>query len=99
MITHNPTQRHAIGLIHLYLFPSVHVPVTNLSPIRQRRNTGIVYAMYRPMTEIDVTARNATGVPRWLGKYAGIVIARAHMQTNSTDQVGVRFLPSRRQRR
>src|SRR5579859_3157596 len=99
MTTQIATHTNAIGFTHLYFCPSVHGPFAKLSPIRQRRNTGIVYAMYRPITEIDVTARNATGVPRWLGKYAGIVIARAHMQTNSTDQVGVRFLPSRRQRR
>ena len=54
--------------------------------------------MYRPITEIEVTARNATGVPRWLGKYAGIVMMRANTQTKSTAQVGVRFLPSRRHR-
>ena len=42
MITHSATQTIAIRLIHLYLRPSVHGPGSNLSPIRQRRNTGIV---------------------------------------------------------
>ena len=37
MITHSATQTTAIGLIHLYLLPSVHGPGSNLSPIRQRR--------------------------------------------------------------
>src|SRR5579884_3502267 len=54
--------------------------------------------MYSPITEIEVTARKATGLPRWLGKYAGIVMIRANTTTNSTDHVGVRFLPSRRHR-
>src|ERR1700753_385168 len=53
--------------------------------------------MYSPITEIDVTARNATGVPLEFGKYAGIVMISANTITNSTAQVGVRFLPSRRQ--
>src|ERR1700727_2218605 len=50
--------------------------------------------MYSPITEIDVTARNATGVPRWWGKYAGKVTISANSTTTSTAQVGVRFLPS-----
>src|SRR5947209_19438994 len=50
------------------------------------------------MTEMDVTARKATGVPRWFGKYAGKVISAANITTNRTDQVGVLFFPSRRQR-
>src|ERR1035438_5185383 len=54
--------------------------------------------MYRPITEIEVTARNATGVPSEFGKYAGIVMISANTQTNSTAQVGVRFLPSLRHR-
>src|ERR1700726_2120595 len=54
--------------------------------------------MYRPITEIEVTARNATGVPRWFGKYAGNVMIAANTTTNATDHVGVRFLPRRRQR-
>src|ERR1035438_2562449 len=54
--------------------------------------------MYRPMTEIEVTARNATGVPRWLGKYAGIVMMRANTHTKNTAHVGVRFAPSLRHR-
>src|ERR1700690_1421130 len=54
--------------------------------------------MYSPITEIEVTARNATGAPRWFGKYAGIVIPSANTTTNSTDQVGVRLCPSRRHR-
>src|ERR1700683_5434643 len=54
--------------------------------------------MYRPITEIDVTARNATGVPSLFGKYAGIVTIIAIMHTNSTAHVGVRFLPRRRHR-
>src|SRR5437879_2584425 len=98
MITHSPTHRNAAGFTHLYLAPSVHGPGSNLSRMRQRRNTGIVYAMYRPITEIEVTARNATGVPRWLGKYAGNVISAANRTTNSTDHVGVLFLPKRRHR-
>src|ERR1700745_651318 len=54
--------------------------------------------MYSPITAIEVTARNATGLPRWFGKYAGIVMISAKTTTNSTDHVGVRLLPSRRQR-
>src|ERR1700739_4695282 len=54
--------------------------------------------MYRPITEIDVTARNATGLPLELGKYAGKVMTAASTTTNSTDHVGVRFWPSRRHR-
>src|ERR1035438_725549 len=54
--------------------------------------------MYRPMTEIEVTARNATGVPRWLGKYAGTVMIRANRHTKNTAHVGVRFWPSLRHR-
>src|SRR5258708_5277628 len=54
--------------------------------------------MYSPITEIDVTARNATGVPFEFGKYAGNVTTSANRQTNSTDHVGVRFLPRRRHR-
>src|SRR5271154_4936834 len=54
--------------------------------------------MYSPITEIDVTARNATGLPRWFGKYAGIVMTSANTTTNSTDHVGVRLFPSRRHR-
>ena len=41
MITHRATQTMAIRLTHLYFAPSVHGPASNLSPIRQRRNTGI----------------------------------------------------------
>ena len=37
-------------------------------------------------------------MPRWFGKYAGIVITSANTHTNSTDQVGVLFFPSRRHR-
>src|ERR1700756_1472765 len=98
MITHSATQTTAIGLIHLYLLPSVQLPVLNSDPMRQRRYTGIVYAMYNPITEIEVTARNATGVPRWFGKYAGTVMTAANTTTNSTDQVGVWFAPSLRHR-
>ncbi len=45
-----------------------------------------------------MTARNATGVPRWFGKYAGIVTIIANRHTNTTAHVGVRFLPRRRHR-
>ena len=98
MITQIATHTNAIGLTHLYFLPSVHEPVWNASPFRQRRNTGIVYAMYRPITEIDVTARNATGVPLEFGKNAGTVTIAAHRITNSTAHVGVLFLPSFRHR-
>src|SRR5438309_11847105 len=54
--------------------------------------------MYRPMTEIEVTARKATGLPRWFGKYAGIVMISANRTTNTTDHVGVRLRPRRRHR-
>src|ERR1035438_5058368 len=54
--------------------------------------------MYRPITEIEVTAKNATGMPRWLGKYAGMVMIKAHTITKNTAHVGVRFLPRRRHR-
>src|ERR1700684_2184037 len=52
--------------------------------------------MYSPITEIDVTAKNATGAPSLFGKYAGIVTIIAIRHTNSTAHVGVRFLPRRR---
>ena len=42
MITFSATQMIATRLIHLYLRPRVHGPGWNLSPMRQRRNTGIV---------------------------------------------------------
>src|SRR5271166_5616325 len=54
--------------------------------------------MYRPITEIDVTARNATGVPRWFGKYAGTVTTIANTTTKNTAQLGVLFGPRRRHR-
>src|ERR1700752_727548 len=54
--------------------------------------------MYSPITAIEVTARNPAGLPRWFGKYAGMVMISANKTTNSTDQLGVRFFPSRRQR-
>src|SRR5665213_198075 len=98
MITHTLTHTTAIMFTHLYFLPRVHGPGANASPARQRRNTGIVYAMYSPITAIDVTARNATGVPAVFGKYAGIVITSAKTAMNSTDHVGVRFAPRRRQR-
>src|ERR1700733_14011029 len=50
------------------------------------------------MTEIEVTARNATSTPLWAGKYAGIVMMPANTTTNRTDHVGVLFLPKRRHR-
>src|SRR5450755_573452 len=50
------------------------------------------------MTEIEVTARKATGVPLEFGKKAGKVMISAHTQTNRTAHVGVLFLPSRRHR-
>src|SRR5665213_2411154 len=56
MITHTLTHTTAIMFTHLYFLPRVHGPGANASPARQRRNTGIVYAMYSPITEIDVTA-------------------------------------------
>src|ERR1022692_4171434 len=96
MTTQIATQQNATGLIHLYLVPSVHVPVWNFSPIRQRRNTGIVYAIYRPITEIEVTARNATGGPSVLGRYGGKATIGAKRPTNNPAQGGVRFFPPRR---
>src|SRR3984885_6912752 len=54
--------------------------------------------MYRPITEIEETARNATGVPSLFGKYAGKVMIAANTTTNNTDHVGVLFLPRRRHR-
>ena len=39
------TKTTAIGLIHLYLAPSVHERGSNESPARQRRYTGVMYAM------------------------------------------------------
>ncbi len=41
MITMKMTNTTAIGLIHLYLGPSVHERAWNESPWRQRRNTGV----------------------------------------------------------
>ena len=38
-------------------------------------------------------------MPALFGKYAGMVMISANDETNSTDQVGVRFLPSRRHSR
>src|ERR1700733_1853158 len=50
------------------------------------------------MTEIDVTARKATGRPAWFPLKAGIVMMNANTATNTTAHVGVRFLPRRRHR-
>jgi hypothetical protein len=50
------------------------------------------------MTEMDVTARNATGSPAWLPLYAGMVMMNAHTATNTTAHVGVWWLLSRRHR-
>src|ERR1700684_3572559 len=50
------------------------------------------------MTEIDVTARKATGRPAWFPLKAGIVMMNANTATNTTAHVGVLFLPSRRHR-
>src|SRR5262245_57875195 len=88
-----------MALIHLYFAPSVQLPGSKRSPIRQRRKVGIVYAMYRPTVDSVVTARNATGVPSLFGKYAGTVTIMANEVTNSTAQVGVRLLLSRRHSR
>src|ERR1700677_4515419 len=54
--------------------------------------------MYSPITEIDVTARNATGVPRWFGKYAGMVMTIANRTTNSVAQFGTLLGLRRRHR-
>src|SRR5262245_38728370 len=45
--------------------PSVHGPSWNLSPASRRRNTGVMYATYRPMTAIEVIAKYATGLYRY----------------------------------
>src|ERR1700758_3296355 len=50
------------------------------------------------MTEIEVTARNATGVPRWFGKYAGTVMTIANRHTKNTAHVGGRLTARRRRR-
>src|ERR1700740_3553779 len=54
--------------------------------------------MYRPMTEMEVTARKATGRPAWLPQEAGMVMIMANGATNRTAQLGVWFLPRRRHR-
>src|SRR5688572_23086353 len=77
MITQIATHTIAIGFTHLYFVPSVHGPGSNASPIRQRRYTGITYAMYNPMTQIDTTAKNAYGAPASSPSSAGSVITRA----------------------
>jgi hypothetical protein len=43
-----------IGRDHL---PRFHRPALNESPARNRRNVGRTYAMYSPITAIDVTAK------------------------------------------
>ena len=45
--------------------PSFQGPPGTIEPARSRRNTGVMYAMYRPMTAIDVTAAYATGLNRY----------------------------------
>src|SRR5579875_3873849 len=54
--------------------------------------------MYSPITEIEVTARNATSTPFFAGKYAGIVMMPANTTTNSTAQLGVWLALRRRHR-
>src|SRR4051794_32315298 len=90
MTTQIATQMIAAGLIHLYLRPSVHGPGSNASPIRQRRNTGSTYAMYRPITQIDTTAKNAYGAPLASPASAGAVMIRAHTHEKTTAYAGTR---------
>ena len=90
MITHSATHTTAIGLIHLYFEPSVHEPgfearrpcASAGTPGSCRRCTGRSPRSRSP-------PGTPPGVPRWFGKYAGIVMISANTTTNSTDQVGV----------
>src|SRR5262245_58777069 len=95
MITQIATQISAAGLIHLDLLPSVHGPGSNASPMRQRRNTGSTYAMYRPITQIDTTARNAYGTPLSSPTSAGEVMISAATHEKTTANAGTRWWLSR----
>src|SRR6202012_3677728 len=50
------------------------------------------------MTEMEGTARKATGSPAWLPLNAGMVMMNAHTATNTTAQLGVLFRLSLRHR-
>src|SRR5688572_12986128 len=47
--------------------------------------------MYRPMTAIDTTAKNATGMPAEVPQSAGMVMTSDSTQTPSTAATGTRF--------
>ena len=56
MITIQTTAIVPIGRLH---FPRLHGPGWNCDPARRRRRIGMPYAMYRPMTAIEMTAAYA----------------------------------------
>src|SRR5215217_6098052 len=55
--------------------------------------------MYRPITQTETTAKNATGMPASTFHSAGSVMISAHTTTNSTAPTGVRLWFSRVQSR
>src|SRR6476659_520888 len=81
----NTSQMVAIVPIGRLQRPRVQGPGTNESPARSRRKTGVMYAMYRPMTAIDVMAKKATALNRY-----GMPKMKAPTAANQMEFVGVR---------
>src|SRR6476469_2818137 len=91
----------AIRFIHLYFEPLFQLPGSKFSPCRQRSQIGMANARYRPMTAIEVTAKNATGmisgasaVPMLTLINAGSVTMAQHTATSITAFAGTRFAVS-----
>src|ERR1700732_3392953 len=81
----NATQTTATMPIGRLQAPRCHGPRTNRSPASSRRKIGIAYAMYRPMTEIEVTAKYAA-----VFQIAGSVKIAAPATASQMELVGVR---------
>src|SRR2546430_17237868 len=65
--------------------PSCHGPGWNRLPANRRRRIGMPYAMYSPITAIDVTAAYAVGFHRY-----GRPRMKAPTAANQIELVGVR---------
>src|SRR5215210_6301270 len=88
------TQATASGLSHLHLSPRFQAGLgVKRSALRQRRKVGITYARYSPMTPIETTAKNATGVPTSLPDSAGRLRMPARTHEPITAATGTPRLP------